>query len=80
MMKNCKEVDFKTLILGVNLDFSECELYSFGYLLDEEYPSFKISSFSLQTEEDLYEYDRTIVPEAIEEIERLYQSSHSINS
>lgn len=75
MFAQAPEVDDNTLVLGTNPDMSQCELYTVGYLnnaADTEVPSLVDTPFSLQTEEDLINYDRVIKPQLIGRIYSLF--------
>jgi cytidine deaminase len=62
MFKSIPEVTENTLILGTNLDLSECELYTARSLFDQNVPMLVPEPFALVTEDDLTYYDRNIQP------------------
>lgn len=84
MFATAPEVDDRTIILGTNLDMSMCELYTFGALKSARLENNALThdllvpeSFSLQSEEDLEQYDREIKPKLVSTIYNLYSETAS---
>jgi hypothetical protein len=76
MFESAEEIDARTLVLGTNLDFSKCELYTVGDLYNDTAKSdlAKLGPLALQTEADLEYYDREIKPYLVSSIYDLYQA------
>ena len=80
MFKTTPEVDDRTLVMGANLDFSVCEMYTFGALRKAVVENGKYvhetlvnGPFRLQTEEDLEYYDRNIKTTLVLPIMSMYE-------